>query len=148
VHSVYVVPMSQGMDQYLANRLAAEHIFQVVSDPKLADAFLTDRIGPALNSSLDEIAPPAKPAAPEAKDDAKDGKSNSDAKSASMTYTVANPALSSSFSHGKGTFFLVDTKSRQVLWSTFDVPKGAAVRELDRTASDIVSRLMRDMKKK
>jgi hypothetical protein len=138
-HAVYVMPMSQGMDQFLANRLAGEHVFQVVSDPKLADAVLTDRIGAALNSSLDEIAPIAKPAAAEDKDAKKDP--------AAMN-KLDNPSLSSTFGRGKGTFFLVDAKSREVLWSTFELPKDSTASQLDRTASDIVSRLIRDLKKK
>jgi hypothetical protein len=141
VHAVYVLPMAQGMDQFLANRLAAEHAFQVVSDLKLADAVLTDRIGAALNASLDQIAPLAKPPA-EAKDD-KDAKKDPSGKN-----TLDNPSLSSTFGRGKGTFFLVDAKSREVLWSTFELPKNSTARQLDRTASDIVSRLIRDVKKK
>jgi hypothetical protein len=144
VHSVYVMPMSQGMDQFLANRLAAEHAFHVVSDLKLADAVLTDRIGPSLNASLDEAAPKP-PAPPEDKDKDKD----KDAKKAPTAQnTLDNPSLSSTFGRGKGTFFLVDAKSRQVLWSTFETPKNSTANELDRTASDIVSRLMHDLRKK
>jgi hypothetical protein len=142
VRSVYVMPMSQGMDQFLANRLAGQHVFQVVSDPKLADAVLTDRIGPALNTSLEEIAATAKPAAAEDKD-AKDAK-----KEPAAMNKLDNPSLASTFGRGKGTFFLVAAKSREVLWSTFEVPKNSTAGELDRTASDIVSRLMRDLKKK
>jgi hypothetical protein len=141
VHSVYVMPMSQGMDQFLANRLAGEHTFQVVSDPKLADAVLTDRIGAALNSSLDEIAPIAQPAA--------EGKEDKDAKKQPLAMNkLDNPSLTSTFGRGKGTFFLVNAKSREVLWSTFELPKNSTASQLDRTASDIVSRLMHDLKKK
>jgi len=143
VHSVFVMPMSQGMDQFLANRLAGEHVFQVVSDPKLADAVLSDRIGASLNSSLDELTPAVKPAAAEQKDAKAD---SSAAKFA--TAGAPDPALSSSFGRGKGNFFLLDVKSRQVLWSTFALPKDSTAGQLDRTASDIVSRLMHDMKKK
>jgi hypothetical protein len=142
VRSVYVMPMSQGMDQFLANRLAGQHVFQVVSDPKLADAVLTDRIGPALNTSLEEIAPTAQPVAAEDKD-AKDAR-----KEPVAMNKLDNPSLASTFGRGKGTFFLVAAKSREVLWSTFEVPKNSTAGELDRTASDIVSRLMRDLKKK
>jgi hypothetical protein len=142
VRSVYVMPMSRGMDQFLANRLAGEHAFRVVSDPKLADAVLTDRIGATLNPSLEEIAPAAKPAV-EDKDTDKDAK-----KPPAAMNKLDNPALSSTFGRGKGTFFLVDAKSREVLWSTFEVPKNATAGQLDRTASEIVSRLMRDLKKK
>jgi hypothetical protein len=139
VRSVYVLPMSQGMDQFLANRLAGEHVFQVVSDPKLADAVLTDRIGPALNATLDGIAPVANPAAADDKDAKKEPV---------VKNTLDNPALRSTFGRGKGTFFLVNAKSREVLWSTFEVPKDSAAEQLDRTASDIVNRLIHDLKKK
>jgi len=138
VRAVYVMPMSHAMDQFLANRLAGEHIFQVVSDLKLADAIFTDRIGEALNSSLDEAAPAPKPT-----DESKDG-----AKEQPRVNKLDNPALSSAFGRGKGTFFLVDAKSRAVLWSTFAAPGGSDAIHLDRTASDIVSRLTRDLKKK
>jgi hypothetical protein len=136
VHSVYVMPMSHAMDQFLANRLAGEHIFQVVSDPKLADAVLTDRIDDALNSSLETISPAPKPAAAEGKDGVQ------------PQVRIDNPALNSTFGRGKGTFFLVDAKSRSVLWSTFAAPGRSDASQLDRTASDIVSRLTRDLKKK
>ena len=139
VHSVYVMPMSQGMDQFLANRLAAEHAFQVVSELKLADAVLTDRIGASLNASLDALAP--KPAPVEDKD--KDAK-----KGLVVQNTLDNPSLSATFGRGKGTFFLVDAKSRQVLWSTYDPPKSGIAKELDRTAADIVNRLKKDLKRK
>src|SRR5208337_1515701 len=61
VHTVYVLSMSKGLDQYLANRLTNDHVFQVVTDPKRADAFLTDRIGESLQSKLEEIFPPPAP---------------------------------------------------------------------------------------
>jgi hypothetical protein len=44
--------------------------------------------------------------------------------------------------------FLVDAKSKQVIWSSYDVPKDSSSKELDRTAFDIVSRIKRDLKKK
>jgi hypothetical protein len=53
--------------------------------------------------------------------------------------------VTSTFGRTKGTVFLVDQKSRQVLWSVFDQPKGSDSKELDRTASDIVSRIKKDL---
>jgi hypothetical protein len=52
VHTVYLLPMGSALDQYLANRLTSEHVFQVVTDPKLADAVFTDRIGSAFEEKL------------------------------------------------------------------------------------------------
>ena len=59
---------------------------------------------------------------------------------------LSNPASSSSFGRGKGTIFLVDRKSKEVIWSVFEPPKGSTGQQLDRGALDIVSRLKRDLK--
>ena len=73
VRTVYVLPMSRGMDQYLANRLANERLFTVVTDPKLADAVLTDHIGESFESQMEALFPPP-PAEVPVKKDAKDKK--------------------------------------------------------------------------
>ena len=159
VHTVYVLSMSKGLDQYLANRLANDHLFQVVTDPKLADAFLTDRVGESLQSKLEEIFPPPAPekAAPAekaeptaAKASKADKDKDKDSPSNPMLGDTVNKlaAVNSSLSHAKGTVFLVDAKSRQVVWSVYQLPKGSSAKEMDRTASDIVSRLKRDLKGK
>ncbi|MGB7718696.1 MAG: hypothetical protein WBL65_02275 [Bryobacteraceae bacterium] len=151
VHTVYVLSMSKGLDQYLANRLANDHLFQVVTDPKLADAFLTDRVGESLESKLEEIFPPPVPEKP-APAEEKSSKADKDKDSPTNPMLVdtvnklAAPGASNSFSRGKGNVFLVDAKSRQVVWSVYQLPKGSSAKELDRTASDIVSRLKRDLK--
>ena len=49
-HGVYAAD-ARGLDQYLANRLTDDHIFQVVTDPKQADAVFTDRIGEAFRDA-------------------------------------------------------------------------------------------------
>lgn len=67
VHKVYLLPMTNGMEQYLANRLTSLGVFQVVTDPKKADAIFTDRIGEAFESRQDELFPqkPIRPASDE-----------------------------------------------------------------------------------
>src|SRR6201981_3862229 len=72
--TVYILSMSRGLDQYLANRLTNEHIFQVVTDPKLADAIFTDRIGEGFQLQLENISPTPKPPKAETKADGKDAK--------------------------------------------------------------------------
>jgi hypothetical protein len=143
VHSVYVMPMTRGLDQYLANRLTNAHVFQVVTDPKLADAVFTDRIGENFQTQLENIFPTPKPA--EAEKPAKPKSDDTDASQNPMLGDTVNhldnPALTSTFGRGKGTIFLVAAKSRQVVWSTFDPSKSTLNTDLDRTASDIVSRL-------
>lgn len=181
VRTVYVMPMSRGLDQYLANRLTARHTFLVVTDPKRADAIFTDRIGESFQTELENIFPDPKPAetkpAPEAakadpgrpatvkKDEtavepqlpaaekvsrkkrASDDDADTPAGSKPFSDTVNKiSAPVSTFGGARGTIFLVDAKSRLVVWSTFDPSKSTQNRDLDRTASDIVSRLAKDMK--
>ncbi|HUI54468.1 MAG TPA: hypothetical protein VLY04_05830 [Bryobacteraceae bacterium] len=148
VRSVYVLPMAHGMDQYLANRLTNEHVFQIVTDPKAADAVLTDHIGQGLQSKLDEMLAVPAPPAPAKADEKDSTKSGDTAGLVDAVNKLDNPGSNSTISHGKGTVFLVDTKSRQVVWSVFQLAKDATSRELDRTASDIVSRLKKDLSPK
>jgi len=142
VHTVYVLPMAHGLEQYLANVLTSEHVFVVVTDPKMADAVFTDHVGSALQEKLDTLlAPPVEKAAP------KEGE-KADAPKGSIAdplNKLDNPANNSSVGRSRGTTFLVGMKSRQVLWSVYDLPKDASSRELDRIASAIVSRLRKDM---
>jgi len=159
VRTVYVLPMPHGLDQFLANRLTNEHTFQVVTDPKLADAVFTDHIGEAFQAQMDAMYPPPpseKPAKVEEKDkdDAKSkkGRKNDDSNMVGMltdpVNKLSNPALSGGFGRAKGTVFLVDAKSHQVVWSVFDPPKGTSDTDLDRAASDIVSRIKKDLNPK
>src|SRR5262245_13640272 len=78
VRSVYLLPMFRGMDQYLANALTNEGVFQVVTDPKLADTFFTDRIGEPLEAHIARLAAPEKPAAEPAKEPVKDAAKDKD----------------------------------------------------------------------
>jgi hypothetical protein len=127
VKSVYLLPMAGGLDQFLANRLKG--VYRVVTDPKLADAVFTDRLGEPFELKLAELFP-------EEVDPDKDDK---DSKKA--------PQISS-FGRGKGTIFLVDLKSRAVLWSSFNRSNGTAPDTLDRTANRIVQQLRKEQKPK
>ena len=139
------------MDQYLANKITRQALFQVVTDPQKADAILTDRIGEPFERKLTELYPPPKPEKPkkEAKaSDEKDAAAKTDqtepAKPAVSTEAIGQPA--SSFGRGKGTFFMVDRKSRAVIWSTYDRAPNNQADTLDKKAEQIVSRLKRDLK--
>jgi hypothetical protein len=161
VKNVYVLKMSRGMDQYLANRLTNQHLFQIVTDPKIADAILTDAIGEPFEAKLKELYPPP-PEAVEVEETAeKPEKAETPAKAAknkggdeigtmAMLSEATNKLapVTNSWGRGKGTLFLVDAKSKEVVWSTYDPPKDSTSRQMDRTATDIVSRLKKDLQKK
>src|SRR5579884_132334 len=149
VQSIYILPMSGGMDQYLANRISRDGLFQVVTDPQKADAILTDRIGEPFERKLDELYPPPKP--PDDEDtDEKDSDANAKSKDVSSLDAMAAASgtqhITSSLSRAKGTIFLVDRKTRAVVWSTYDRPHDLRPDGLNRTADQIVGRLKRDVK--
>jgi hypothetical protein len=125
VHTVYLLPMTGGLDQYLANRLAASGIFQVVADPKKADAIFTDKLGEAFEQRLGELlAPPP----------------DREEKTAASTQDDRRVVIST-FGRGKGTIFLVEAASRNVVWSAYEPPRSTKPNELDRTARRLVERL-------
>ena len=151
VHTVYVLKMSKGLDQYLANRLTNEHVFQIVTDPKLADAVLTEHIGDSFQAKLDELFPPPeteKPEKPEKPAKKKDDEGNANPLLTDTVNKLSNPASSSSFGRAAGTLFLVVPKSHQVVWSAFQMPKDSSSKEMDRLAMDLVGRIKKDLGRK
>jgi hypothetical protein len=130
VKTVYVLPMAGGLDQYLALQLSSGGILQVVTDPKKADAILTDGIGTRLEDSLTELY-----GAPVQTD--KDKDKDKDKSSASNSARPGMRTLSSS----RGLVFLVNRTSRDVLWSTFEQQKGTDPADMRNVAKKIVGRL-------
>ena len=124
VDKVYILPMRGGLDQFIGMRLTEAKLLSVVVDPKTADAVLTDRIGPALEKQLGELYAPA-----EAK------KKEDEEGFAPGVFMGGNV---------KGNVFLVDLKSRQVLWSAYEKPKNTTSDQLNRAAGQIVQRMQKD----
>jgi hypothetical protein len=148
VRKVYLLPMGNSLDQYLANRLTNEQIFQVVTDPTIADAVFTDRIGEPFQLKLDELlAPPEPPPAPEEKDK-KETETRGDSIAEAPVNKLARAGAMSSLTRSRGTVFLVDAKTREVVWSAFEPPKDSTAKEMDRTAGALVTRIKKELKKK
>ena len=140
VKTVYLLPMAGGLDQYLALQLTSSGVLQVVTDPKKADAILTDGIGARLEESLTELygAPVDKDKVD--KDKADKDKADKDKSDKSGSPEVAHPAMRP-LSSSRGIVFLVNRTSRDVLWSTFEPPKSTQPEELKHIAEKIVERL-------
>jgi len=139
VRTVYILPMSRGMDQFLADRLTVAHAVQVVSDPQTADAVFTDHLGENFEQSMETLYP--KPAPPKAADDKGDTRKTDQSQASEIAATADKAAATapvSTFGRGKGTFFLVDRRTRNVLWSTYQRPAGSRPEELRHTAEAIV----------
>jgi hypothetical protein len=147
-HTVYLLPMVHGLDQFIANRLTRMQVLQVVTDPAKADCVFTDRVGEGLESRLDELYP--KPAAhKEAEAKAEESKKEGTKAAPPILGDTANKLEKAGslavFGQGRGTIFLVDVRSRQVLWSIFEKPRDFSPHGLDRTADRIVKRLKTDL---
>ncbi len=112
IQTVYLLPMGNGFDQYLANQLTKLGPYRVVTDPQGAEAIFTDRLGEAFEAKFKELFPPPAPepiAEEKDKDKDKDGdKKEATAKKADTNERFVPP---SSFSRGKGTVFLVERSS-------------------------------------
>jgi hypothetical protein len=150
VKSVYLLPMTHGFDQYLANRLTAAGVFTVTTDPKSADAIFTDRLGEGFQQRLQELYPPAAPSAKPAEESDKAAKSEETTVTPAGDFAPAPaPAGSmSTFGRGKGTLFLVDTSTREILWSTYEEPKANEPKYLDRTAGAVTKRIQKALEGK
>ena len=126
IKSVYLMPMSGGLDQYLAIRLSNGGSLQVVTDPKMADAIFTDRIGSNFEQSLQDMYGEKKKS---------DGKLSSD--------DFSKPSMQP-LSHGKGSLFLVDRQSHTVLWSTYAKAKSTDSDDMNHLATKIADQLIKD----
>ena len=149
VKRVYFLPMSNGLDQYLANRLTKVGRFEVVTNPDQADAVFTDRIGTAFEERWKELYPPPPPPPKPVDENAKDKEKDKKDKTPESLETAIAPLVRiSSFTRGKGNVFLVSRKSGAVIWSHYAVPKNSRSKSLDNTADKIIDRLHDDLKPK
>ena len=126
VKTVYLMPMANGLDQYLAVRLSGMGAVQVVTDPQKADALLTDSVGSSFEEKVDDLY--------KDKAAAKPGQANSD------TPEFAKGRVGGG-NRARGTVFLVDRKSRELIWSVFELPKGTKPDDLNSTAGHIADKL-------
>jgi hypothetical protein len=114
--TVYVLPMSSGLDQFVAIKLT------------------TDAIGAAFEAKLDDLYG-QKP-----KSEEKDDKNGKDSMNGSSRISPA--------SRGRGAIFLVDRKTRDVVWSTYVKLGSTAADDMNRIAAEIADKLAKDRKGK
>lgn len=111
--TIFVLPMPGGLDQYLAVRLAQESTLTVVTKAETADLLLTDQLTAAVDKKPEET---------------------------STSSTFSRPTMRP-LARGKGTFFLVDRQTGNVVWSTIEPPKSTIAKDLKTAATHIVDRL-------
>ncbi len=134
VKTVYLLPMANGLDQYLAAQLTSAAVLHVVTDPHKADAVLTDHVGQSFEDSLADLYTDKPPASDKAADKTED--------------TPPAFARSGSGQRGRGNIFLVDRKTHDVLWSLYQSPGDKSPNGMKRTAAKISSKLAQTIKGK
>jgi len=134
VKTVYLLPMTYSLDQFLAIRLTKGGVLQVVTDPNLADAILSEHIGTGLEEQMKSLYG-------QKKADATDKDKDRD-NATSFGGPMAGGGRS------KGAVFLVDRKTRNVIWSDYVRPKNAQPDELNHVADKIAGQLEKDKKVK
>lgn len=142
--------MRSGLDQYLASSLTTGRRFEVLADPKDADAVITDSLGEAFQAKMKELYPPPEPPKEKATDKDKSGDKDKDKdadkdKSADSPKTAGARVPQSSFSRAKGTIFVVDPKSMLVLWSIYAPPKNSSATEVDAAAKKVAQAMLEEV---
>jgi hypothetical protein len=135
IKAVYLLPMSNGLDQYLAQQLTAGAVLQVVTNPRAADAVLTDHLGETFEQSLTDLYG-AKPKADDKAGEASEDKGAPFARSGMQG------------KRGRGTIFLVNRRTHEVLWSVFELPKDNRPAGLRHSAGRISDQLAKSIKGK
>jgi len=119
--TVYIMSMTNSLDQHLASRLTSGRVLWVVLDPASADAVLTDNVDDTFWNWLARTYPAA------------GGSGNN--------YNGANRADNAQPLKHRGTIFLVDPRRRLILWSVYELPKNASPNELDHSAARVTNQL-------
>ena len=120
--TVYILEMSNALDQHLASRLTNSHVLWVVLDPASADAVLTESLDSGFQTWIQRTYPP--PA---------NSPSAGEASSLLAQHSYGTPK--------RGTVFLVDPRKKIVLWSTSEVPRNSSPAEADRVALRMTNEL-------
>ncbi len=143
VKTVYLLPLGGGLDQFLASELTKSGVYTVTTDPQKADAVLAGSLGEGLEKKFAELYPPPPTPKPLEKDDAK--KDPKEKKETQMIVDTMQKVGHNSWGSGKGTIFLVDRKSKNILWSMNRQPKNSSTPEMVIQARKIVEQLKKDL---
>jgi hypothetical protein len=135
---VYLLPMSSGLDQYLAQQLTSEAVLQVVTDPEKAEAVFTDHLGESFEQALTDLYQ----AKPKADDKAAEATAGDEDKGAPRARSGMQGK------RGRGTIFLVNRRTHEVLWSVYELPKDSQPDTLRHSAGKIGSQLAKSIRGK
>jgi hypothetical protein len=114
VRNVYLMPMPNGLEQFIANQLTSRGLMTVVADPNLADALFTDTVGKAFEKRYLELYPPPAPPKEEDEEEEEKDRKKRSSSSSSMDVKDVKQERTGGFSRGKGTIFLVDRRTKTI----------------------------------
>lgn len=148
MHSVYLLGMAYGLDQHLAQYLVRLGVCQVTTDPKAADAVLTDSLGPGFEVRFRQLfaAPKDASDAPSEDEDAA-VKVRKEEKERAKQEEEWN-AIRSTWGRGRGNVYLVDRYSKAVVYTMYAPPKNSSRPEVDKAAKKIAEDLLKKIKSK
>ena len=137
---VYFWPMTSAFDQYLAQEASSGGTLNVTVDPKNASAVMTDRIDGKFLEGMDEIFPQPEPE----EEKVEEGEEEPSSDSIEGDFRLQRPA-NLPVGRPRGTLFLVDVKTRSVLWSTFLKEFDATPNRLQREARAVIEKLKQEL---
>jgi hypothetical protein len=132
---LYLWPMSNAFDQYLAEQITADGVFEVVVDPKLANTIMTEKIDSTFLAAMDEFFPRA--VENQSEKAAENTKKDDSIESDSRDRRPANRPRG----QARGTLFLVDVASRKVVWSTYLKEFDPSPNKLHSQAGNVVEKM-------
>ncbi len=139
---VYFWPMNGALDQYVAEQATSSGVFAVTVDPARAKTVMTDHIDAKFFEGMNEIfVDEAETAAAAAANEDDEEEASGSIESGLAANRPANRPRSSP----KGTVFLVDIQSHQVVWSTFLGEFDRSPKKLHKKAQQVISDLGKSM---
>lgn len=138
IRNIYIMPMGSAFDQYLASQLVQSPVVQIVTDPAKADAVFTDRLGKGFEEKFAELYP--SPQAEKVVEPPPDEDTDTNKPSTMMIRNREAHQLSS-FGRGKGTYFLVNRATKNVVWSIYERPKDSLPDSLAESAKTVARKL-------
>lgn len=160
VGTVYVLPMASGMEQFIAHQVAKQGIYEVTTDPLRADAFISDFVGASFEIRVDDLLKAARDKKEKEAEDlakkeaeksgeavkkpAKKPKDEEEAPEGGFQMESMASGRVGAFGRGKGNIFLVEGKTRRVLWTGFDIPKNTRAEALQKSAEKLVAQLRKE----
>jgi hypothetical protein len=126
--TVYILPMANGLDRYIASRLTRSGVLRVVLDPERAYTVLTDRADEAFWAWSVACY----------------GKAHGPYMSCSNDFAYSKLAHAR-WGDNRGTVFLVEPRGGLVLWSAYDPTQSTSPGALNDIAEGVAKRLAKSL---